>query len=82
MILGTSGTVLHEQMSHNWIFVAGTAPAMSGEKQTLHSTVRPSHVVAAASQFADTSLHQDLCDFQSPRDPAPYERALQNHIRH
>lgn len=74
LILRNSGTMLIEQMSHNWICVAGSrAPDMSGEKQTLHSTVRPSQVSATVSQFAEAEPHQDLYDFQSLYDPALYE---------
>lgn len=51
------------------------SPVMSGEKQTLHSTVRPSHVAAAPSRFADAVLHRDPFDLQPPRDSAPHERA-------
>lgn len=54
---------------------------MSGEKQTLHSTVRPSHVAAAPSRFADAVLHRDPFDLQPPRDSAPHERILQSRIR-
>ena len=51
--VNSSSGHLCELMSHVWIFVvAMMTPVMSAEKQTLHSTVRPSREVAVMRQFA------------------------------
>lgn len=77
-------TLLGGCSMNRWVttgYLSLTRPTVtSGEKKTLHSTVRPLHVAAAVSLSADASLHQDPCDFQPPRGSAPYEGALQDHI--
>ena len=49
-------------------------PVMSGEKQTLHSTVRTLQVGAAVSRSAEAALHHDPYDLHSSHDSALFER--------
>ncbi|MGH0145588.1 UNVERIFIED_CONTAM: hypothetical protein FKN15_043302 [Acipenser sinensis] len=73
MILKSFGTIFYGQMSQKWKFLADMGPVMSGENQTLHSTVRTSYqqssMVVVVSWFGDALLHQDLDALPSLKEP-------------
>ncbi|MGH0164696.1 UNVERIFIED_CONTAM: hypothetical protein FKN15_069900 [Acipenser sinensis] len=82
MILKRSGTMFYGQMSQKWNFLADMGPVMSGENQTLHSTVRTSWggSVIVWGCFAASGPGR-LAIIEGTMNSALYQRIQQENVR-